>query len=409
MLATLCLFALAQHPAAGQEATPPSGPLPSQQDCVPWPTHGWPTGALPDGVDAATVEDLGERMVGPEGGDSVVVIHGGVLVYENYADGTGPDTRFQSFSVSKSFLSTIVGMLVDDGLIDIDDPAAFPQWSDPDDPRSRITVRHLLHMASGLDFDETYGDTEADVYKLIVADDGTAFAVSRPAISEPGTVFNYSTGDSAVLSWLVTDATGVHGESYRQLLHDRLFTPLGIENVSAGFDVAGYWRGGWQTDASTRDFARLGLLHLRGGLWDGQQLLSSEWVDFARSPGVDPGYGAHFWLDGDMSFSMVGLFGQRVVIVPSHDLVVATTNGVPHIFEMIELFGAAGPPHCPEPVATTTPAAAPPATSPDDAAAADATLPATGADATVALVVAFASLASGAVVVVSTRRRVPER
>src|SRR5256714_2040440 len=132
----------------------PGGPLRGsdlspQLKCVAWPTQGWPTGPLPAGVDAASVEAAGTQMVGPNAGDSVVVIHGGRLVYEKYADGVTANSILPSFSVSKSFTSTMVGLLVDDGRLKLDDRAPIREWSDPADPRHAITLRNILNMSSG--------------------------------------------------------------------------------------------------------------------------------------------------------------------------------------------------------------------------------------------------------------------
>ena len=327
------------------DAPPVATDLPPQLECVSWPTGGWPTGDLPAGVDRAAVEALGEQMVGTYGGDSVVVIQGGRLVYENYAEGMGADTVFPSMSMSKSFTSTMVGLLVDDGLIDIDQDELFPEWSDPADPRSGITTRHLLNMSSGLQFDEIYGG-DSDVIRMIQSADAAAYVVAKPSAHPPGTSFSYSTGDTMLLSRVIGDAAGVSGPTYEAMLQDRLFAPLGIDPVIAGFDEAGRWRAGWFTNTTTRNFAKLGLLYLRHGVWEDQQFLSEDWVDFVRTPAPTySGYGGQFWLNGDGSFSMVGVGGQNVLIVPRLDLIVAVNNGG-SAGSMANLFANAAPATC---------------------------------------------------------------
>ena len=327
------------------DAPPVGTDLPPQLECVSWPTDGWPTGDLPAGVDRAAVEALGEQMVGSYGGDSVVVIQGGRLVYENYAEGMGADTVFPSMSMSKSFTSTMVGLLVDDGLIDIDQDELFPEWSDPADPRSGITTRHLLNMSSGLQFDEIYGG-DSDVIRMIQSADAAAYVVAKPSLHAPGTSFSYSTGDTMLLSRVIGDAAGVSGPTYEAMLQDRLFAPLGIDPVIAGFDEAGRWRSGWFTNTTTRNFAKLGLLYLRHGVWEDQQFLSEDWVDFVRTPAPTySGYGGQFWLNGDGSFSMVGVGGQNVLIVPHLDLIVAVNNGG-STGNMANLFANAAPATC---------------------------------------------------------------
>src|SRR5690606_18436494 len=134
-----------------------------QPECVAWPTASWPVGEVPDGVDEDALRALGERTVAQGGQAGLVVVHGGRLVYEAYADGVAADTVLPSFSMSKSFASTVVGLLVDDGVLALDDPAPVAEWSAPGDPRAAITLRHLLNMASGLGWVEDYYDTSSDV------------------------------------------------------------------------------------------------------------------------------------------------------------------------------------------------------------------------------------------------------
>jgi CubicO group peptidase (beta-lactamase class C family) len=116
----------------------------------------------------------------------------------------------------------------------------------------------------------------------------------------------------------------VSGDKYLAYLHRQLFDPLGINPVEPGCDAAGRWRAGWQTNATTRNFAKLGLLYLRDGKWENKRFLSSRWVDFVRTPSpAYSGYGGQFWLNRDGSFEMIGLYGQSVHIVPDLDPIIA--------------------------------------------------------------------------------------
>src|SRR5262245_26957982 len=235
-----------------------------QLKCVPWPTHGWPTGPLPAGVDPARVRAAADKMVGPGRADSVVVIHGGRLVYEQYAPGITADTIETSFSISKSFTSTVIGLLVDQKALTLDAPAPIPEWSAPTDPRHAITLRNLLTMSSGLQWNEDYSLTpDSDVLQMLLgSDDEAGYAVHKLLANPPGTVWNYSTGDTAVLGRIIADTAGVSGDAYLAYLHRVLFDPLGIDPVEPGFDAVGHWRAGWQTNTTTRNFAKLGLLYL---------------------------------------------------------------------------------------------------------------------------------------------------
>ena len=328
----------------------PHGPLrgsdlPAQLECVSWPTDAWPVGEIPEGVDAARVAALGEQMVGPNGGDSVVVIHGGKLVYENYADGISADSILGSFSMSKSFTSTIVGLLVDEGKLALDARAPIDAWAAAEDPRHAITLRNLLNMASGLAWNENYSDPNSDVFQMVLSPDNAAYVIAKPLEVTPGSRFHYSTGDTMVLAKIIGDTAGVSGDSYATYLHDQLLDPLGINPVVPAFDASGTWAGGYGTNTTTRNFAKLGLLYLRDGVWEDEQFLSSDWVEFVRTPGPSPGYGGQFWLNGDGSFSMIGLLGQSVQIVPQLDLIVAVNNGGGS-GEMVDLFRNAEKPSC---------------------------------------------------------------
>ena len=329
----------------------PDGPsvrsdLPAQLECVSWPTDGWQRGDIPDGVDAAAVALAGDRMVGQFGGDSVVVIHGGELVYENYSDEGGPDTVMPSFSQSKSFASTMIGLLADDGLLELDQSFPFAEWSDPGDPRQAITLRHVLNMDSGLEWVESYTDGSADVIQMVLNPDPSAYVKAKPLEFEPGTHHRYSTGDTQLLGALIGQVAEVNGDAYLDFLHDELFDPLGIDPVEPGIDPAGVWASGYITNTTTRNFAKLGLLYLRNGVWEDEQFLSSDWVEFVRTPSpVSAGYGGQFWLNGDGSFSMIGLYGQETRIVPDLDLIVSSSNGA-GTYQMVDLFRDAVPPSC---------------------------------------------------------------
>jgi CubicO group peptidase (beta-lactamase class C family) len=319
-----------------------------QLACVPWPTHGWPKGPLPAGVDPAKVRTAADQIVGPGRANSVVVIHGGRLVYEEYAPGFTADSIEPSASVSKSFTSTVIGLLVDQKALELDGRAPIPEWSAPTDPRHTITLRNLLNMSSGLQWNEDYSlAPDSDIRQLILAGDEAGYVVNKPLANPPGTVWNYSTGDTTVLGRIIADTAGVSGDAYLAYLQRVLFDPLGIDPVKPGFDGVGHWAAGWQTDTTTRNFAKLGLLYLRDGMWENQQFLSRKWVTFVRTRSVVRFYGGQFWLQPDGSFEMIGLFGQRVHIIPRRDLVIAVNNDDAHRDgAMLKAFKHAARPSC---------------------------------------------------------------
>lgn len=323
----------ATAPSTDPATTVPSdaaGGYPVQPDGVPYPTAEWAVGDLPAGADRAAIDAAVDAAFGaPDAVSrvrSVIVVQGGRIVYERYHPLDGPDVPFDSYSVAKSFTSALIGLLVDDGLLTLDGPAPVPEWHAPGDPRQAITVRQLLQMSSGLQWSEDYS-ADSLVVQMLDADDAAALIAAQPLEADPGEQFEYSTGTTALLAGIAADVLG-GCPAMTAFLNQRLLDPLGVTTETLLTDGNGCWLGGLGADMTTRDFARFGLLFLRGGAWDGRQLLSTSWVDESRRPApTNPGYGLQWWLSEDgRSFSAEGLFGQRIVIVPAHDLVIATNT-----------------------------------------------------------------------------------
>ena len=321
--------------------------LPTQPACVPWPAKQWPTGAIPAGVDPTAVASAGNNIIAG-GATAVVVIQGGRLVYEKYASGHNASTIEPSFSMSKSFTSTVIGLLVQQHKLQLDARAPIAEWAGASDPRRAITLRNILNMSSGLQWNEIYSNTpDSDVFHMILDEPNeAAYVIAKPLIHTPGTVWNYSTGDAEILGHIIGQTVGVSGSTYAAYLHKVLLDPLGTNPVNIGFDKSGGWMSGWFTNMSTRNFAKLGELYLRNGVWSGKQFLAPSWVEFVRTPSpADAGYGGQFWLEPDGSFEMIGLYGQTVRIVPQEDLIVAVNNGG-NTQSMVDAFRHAVEPTC---------------------------------------------------------------
>ncbi len=324
--------------------------LPAQPAGVPWPTDEWPEGALPAGVDLEALLDQVFDDDGPLATTfAVVVVHRGRVAAERYHGAlehfdraptpVTASTPLLSWSMAKSMLHAVVGLLVVDGRLDLDAPATVPEWSDPADPRRAITLRHLLAMRDGLDFVEDYVDDRvSDVMQMLFGEgqpDMAHFAADRPLVAAPGTRFSYSSGTSNIISGIVARTVGP-GEDYARFLHGRLFGPLGMASADPEFDEAGTWVASSYVHATARDFARFGLLYLRDGVWDGRRVVAPGWVDRARTPrSVDPTdgalYGSHWWVgdDGYGTFRCAGYEGQRIVVCPALDLVVVRLGKTP--------------------------------------------------------------------------------
>jgi CubicO group peptidase (beta-lactamase class C family) len=314
--------------------------LPPQPDGVPWPTQDWPTAAPPGGID---LDALLDRMC-DDGGPlattyAVLIVHRGQLIAERYQgalehfdrppDPVTVDTPLLSWSMAKSMLHAIVGMLIGEDRLSLDSPLDVPEWP-PGDERRAITLRHLLAMRDGLDFVEDYVDDRAsDVINMLFGDgqaDMAHFAADRGQAAAPDARFNYSSGTTNIISGVVARVLGP-GAPYEAFLRDRLFGPIGIHSARPQFDEAGTWVASSYLRTTARDFARFGLLYLRDGVWDRARLLPEGWVDYARTmvsnDPEDGPYGAHWWgVAGDErgTFRASGYEGQSIALCPALDL-----------------------------------------------------------------------------------------
>lgn len=331
---------------------PTQVPLPPQPTDVPWPTGAWPRTEPP----AAAAPALGPLLDAVMEDTArygttyaVAVVHRGQLIAERYggqlehwdrpAEPVRASTRLLSWSMAKSMLHALVGMLVADGHLALDDPAPVPQWADADDPRHAITLEHLLIMRDGLQFREVYDpDLGSDVIDMLFGAgqaDMATFAADRPLAHPPGTFFNYSSGTSNIISGIVARTVGP-GAPYERFVQQQLFDRLGMRSARARFDDAGVFVGSSYVYACARDYLRFGLLYLRDGVWAGERLLPEGWVDHARrirsyDPPEERWYGAHWWAVGDDlgTFWASGYEGQSLMICPPLDLIVVRLGRSP--------------------------------------------------------------------------------
>ena len=286
-----------------------------------WPEPDWPQGEPPRGFALPPEVDLGTTH-------ALAVIWRGRLVLERYAPGHGPDETLISWSVAKSFLHALVGILVRDGKLDPRARADVPAWQRPGDPRAAITLESLLRMSSGLEWREDYVDAQqSDVIEMLFGrgkDDVAGFAARSPLVHPPDTVWCYSSGTSNLVASIAGRAIGGGEPEYREFLRRELFARIGMKSATARFDAAGTWIGSSFVFATARDFARFGYLYLRDGVWEGERVLPAGWVDHARrlTPGSAGEYGAHWWLPpGGEMFSANGYRGQYVFVAPARDVV----------------------------------------------------------------------------------------
>ncbi len=297
-------------------------PLPAQAPDTPWPTREWPRGEPPSGFAEPEFPDAGVTH-------ALVVIWRGRLVLERYGPEHSAESALISWSVAKSILHGLIGLLVRDGKLATHAPADVPAWRTPGDPRGRITLDALLRMSGGLAWLEDYVDAgRSDVIEMLFGrgkDDVAGFAAAMPLAHEPDTVWCYSSGTSNLVASVAGRALGGDAPAVRAYLDRELFGRIGMTSATPRFDAAGTWIGSSFVHATARDFARFGLLYLRDGVWEDERVLPAGWVDYARTPtpASNDEYGAHWWLpvEGDGMFSANGYQGQYIYVAPAHDVV----------------------------------------------------------------------------------------
>jgi CubicO group peptidase (beta-lactamase class C family) len=340
-------------------------PFPGQPPDLAWPTESWPAGDPHADVDADRVGKAVDRLMTqpPELGITlaVAIAHRGRLFLESYAADVKPDDTFISWSTAKSVTHALAGLLVGDGVLQLDAPMAEPEWSGEGDARAEITLRNLLEMRSGLRFVEDYVDADIshciDMLFGAGQDDVAHYAAQLPLDHSPGTHWSYSSGTTNIVSRAIgRTQNGEHG--MLTFMRDRLFGPLGMTSADPRFDAAGTFIGSSFLYCTALDFLRFGYLYLRGGAWEGRPLLPDGWAEHARTPtpGVpdteDFGYGAHWWLWRDVPgmFGAHGYEGQYILVAPDRDLVVVRLGKTPAdirpnlvavLREIIEAFPAA--------------------------------------------------------------------
>ncbi|MDZ7678197.1 MAG: serine hydrolase [Acidimicrobiales bacterium] len=301
----------------------------SDPDDASWPVPEWSTiDPAAAGVDAETLDELAARAESA-GSDCLVVSRDGQLVGEWYWNGTGPDSERESFSVTKSITSILVGIAQDQGHLDIDQPASdyIDEWVGT--PSEDVTIRNLLSNDSG-----RFHSPESDYAQMAFAEpDKTAYAIGLGQAHEPGTVWVYNNAAIQVLEAVLERATGTGVGDFAE---EYLFDPMGMD-TTISTDQAGNTLTFMGAQMSCRDLTRFGLLSLRRGEWQGEQIVPAAFVDEATRPSTElnNGYGHLWWLYGthpddaagdetdSSAYAALGLGGQYMVVVPEHDLVVS--------------------------------------------------------------------------------------
>lgn len=284
---------------------------------------------------------------------AIVVMKAGRIIAERYADGVGPETQLLGFSMTKSVMSALTGILVRQGKLKLDAPAPIAAWQNPDDPRHAITVDQLLRHTAGIALGSSLQASLGSVIEPVNAmkfaeDDMAAYAESVPLATAPGTVWNYHDGNTIMLAHLIRNAAGGKPEDALRFARRELFAPLGMRHVTLQLDGAGTIEGSSKMLASARDWARFGQLYLNDGIAGGKRILPEGWVNYSATatPNAWVGIGAGFWTNqGDSfgakfrvdhgwprdAFFAKGTIGQYTIIIPSERLVIVRLGRSPNV------------------------------------------------------------------------------
>jgi len=321
-----------------------SPPPPGDPNAIDWPDGDrLPPRAIPATVDsvalAAASDWAFERDTPEQDTLSLIVVHRGQIIHERYAKGIDRHTRTRTWSTAKSIAVTLFGILVDQGRLALDEPLGF-DWlptlkSDDNDPRNAITLRHVLNMSSGLFPVDSFGleySTGSGLAYWAGASSNTG-ARRRGLTRTPGSYWDYENYDTLLATYAMKLELGDE-ETYHQFPRKALLDRLGMRSTLLSMDRFGDFILSSQVYANARDLARFGLLYLQNGVWDGERLLSEDWIRFVRTPApataeIGNFYGGQWWLVPDDrmdvpkdAYATAGNRGQYVIVVPSHDVVI---------------------------------------------------------------------------------------
>lgn len=268
---------------------------------------------------------------------AIVILHNGKIVAERYAPGYGSGTPILGYSLAKSVTNALIGILVRQKKLTVEQQAPVPEWDDLSDPRHKITIDQLLRMTSGLALEESDTGFDPVSRMLFLETDMAGFAERARLKASPGSQWEYSSGNTLILSRIIRDAVGGRAEDVVDFARKELFEPLGITSASIEFDATGTPVGSIYMFLSARDWARFGELYLNDGVVRGRRILPEGWTKYSAAPTLDTDYGAGFWTNRgahlnaatriragmpEDSFYGSGNLGQRIVIIPSEGLVV---------------------------------------------------------------------------------------
>lgn len=331
----------------------------------------WPIGnqvALPENVPGfdmqavhAAVDQAFEDIEPDQNIDTraVLVIHDGNIIAEQYAEPFTADMPQLGWSMTKTVTAALTGILGADGLLHVNAGANVPEWRNDGDERRNITLEHLLHMTSGMQYSEVYtaGSMSDVILMLYTTGDTAAFTIDKPLAHTPGSTFYYNSGTSNIIARIQRQLF-TNFQDYFNFPQERLFSKLGMTSAVIEPDASGTFVGSSYMYATPRDWAKFGLLYLQDGMWNGERILPEGWVDYSvtPAPAAERGqYGVQMWLNAgapddpdnrplpnlpaDMYY-LSGFEGQNILMFPDQDLIVmrmgVTTSGPRPVWTLAE-------------------------------------------------------------------------
>jgi len=321
-------------------------PSPATEVEAYWPTDSWRiTAPETVGMDSGVLNGMIDHVVGDGiGADSVMVIRHGYVVSDAYFPPFDEGEIHIIYSCTKSVVSTLIGIAIDEGYIDSDLDQRmldlFPERTaaNPSDWKSEMTLRDLLMMSAGFDARDSYLYDWGGLDTLHSTDDVIQYMLDLEMAFEPGSQFEYTNGVSHLLSCIITEATGM---SALEFAEEQLFEPLGITGAEWTEDSQGHNWGYSSLYITPHDMAKIGYLFLQEGEWDGEQVVPESWVEEATTEQIYAGtlldgYGYQWWTSNNGYYSAIGYKGQFIHVVPDLDLIMVTTSREPNDFIRIQ-------------------------------------------------------------------------
>lgn len=307
-----------------------------ENDTIYWPQGDRLRDTVLKEVDIERLRRIvAQTMDSNQAARAIVVTYKNFLLAEDYAKGIDRNTRLLGWSMTKTMSNALIGNLVKNEKINIDQPTGIPEWQN--DGRKEITINNLLQMSSGLDWEEDYGKISNVTTMLYLVPDMVSHALSSALRSKPGNEWVYSSGTTNIISRIIRSKWSTL-EEYIAFPRDSLFNVIGMKSAVLETDKASNFVFSSYCWATARDWSRFGLLYLNNGDWFGKQVFTPEWTQYSITPAPASGeqYGAQIWLNAagkEMPSAPLdayyedGFGGQRVLIIPSKNLVVVLLSG----------------------------------------------------------------------------------